>query len=615
MHKSNIGIENAKNVLRSAIAEMPTSAGIYKMIDANQKVIYVGKAKNLPKRVSSYVKIENLTGRLQRMVAQIAQVEFITTTSEAEALLLESNIIKKLQPVYNILLKDDKSFPYIFFDAVHPYPRITKYRGNKRIKGSYFGPFASAHQVKMAIVELQKIFQIRPCTDTFFATRIRPCIQHEIKRCSAPCVSKISEDEYQKAIVMAKDFLSGKSSKVHEKLLNRMDELSLNMEYEKAAQLRDRIKILTAIQAKNTFSDMKNSDVDLIIIARKLDATCIQIYFIRGGKNYGNKTYFPGAAADINTCEIIEKFIGHFYQINPPPKNIVLNHNCESRELLETALSKNAQIKVKIIANTNKKVYKDLVEFGLNNTQLALDKFLRDRIKHEGDLNKVGKLFKINEQISRIEVYDNSHISGTNAIGCMIVYTAEGFIKNEYRKFNIKTTNEADDYTMLEEVLTRRLKRLSIDNKPSLMLIDGGKGHLSTAKKVLEKMGLNDLNIVCISKGIDRNAGREFFHLKDGFSFQLDKHDKTLNFLQTLRDEAHRYAIKSHRHRRSIELKRSSLDLIPSIGHGRKRSLLKYFGSVEGVMQATVTDLVKVNGINKMVAQRIFNYLQNVNTK
>lgn len=598
-------LQNGISIIKEAVAGMPGSPGVYKMLDVHSKILYVGKAKVLPKRVLSYANHTKLSNRLKMMVSQICTIDYIITNSEAEALLLEANLIKSLKPPYNIALRDDKSFPYIMFEDAHEFPRITKYRGNKSTKGTYFGPFASASQVKAAMVELQKVFLIRPCTNAFFASRARPCIQYEIKRCSAPCVGKIERDEYKRSINLAKDFLSGKSSQVHEKLLSSMEAASDLLDFERAANIRDRIKILNAIQAKNTFADLQNNDVDLIAVAKKQDTCCIQIYFIRGGKNYGNKSYYNDNVMDMEEWEILETFISQFYQSNPPPKCIILSHDIPSKKAIEELLGEN----VKLLGSSAKQQILDLIDFGLNNTKEALSKFLKERLKHEADLAQVANLFGIKEQIRRVEIYDNSHISGTNAVGCMVVYTEDGFDKNQYRKFNIKSTNQADDYEMLREVLTRRLSKLTPQNYPNLMLIDGGKGHLSVAMEMLAKLGHEELNIVCISKGPDRNAGREFLHLKDGRSFQLGPRDKTLNFLQILRDEVHRYAIKSHRDRRSKELTRSNLDSVPGIGAKRKVLLLRHFGSFDAIMKASAQDLSRVSGISKLIAEKIFNYL------
>ncbi|MCE2991855.1 MAG: excinuclease ABC subunit UvrC [Candidatus Jidaibacter sp.] len=605
-------IQHGVEIIRHVSGSMPNSPGVYKMIDAADKILYIGKAKLLPKRVSSYANYGKLSNRLKRMIAQIRKIEYIITNSEAEALLLEANLIKNVKPPYNICLRDDKSFPYILFEESHEFPRITKYRGNKAAKGAYFGPFASASQVKIAMVELQKIFQIRPCSDAYFASRTRPCLEYEIKRCSAPCVKKIDTQDYAKLVSLAKDFLNGKSNLVHKRLQEIMDTASNELDYEKAAQVRDRIKILNSIQAKNNFADLQSSDVDLVVVAKKRDVACIQIYFIRGGKNYGNKSYYNDNATEFTENEILELFLGQFYQTNAPPKLVVVSHPCEAAKSLEELLTQKSGEKIKIIANPTKQHLKDLVEFGIGNASASLDKFLKERIKHTESLIHVAKLFSISRPIKRVEVYDNSHISGTNAVGCMVVYTENGFDKNQYRKFTIQSTQEPDDYEMLREVLTRRLKRLNDDNYPDLMLIDGGKGHLSVALEVLEKLGHTELNLVCISKGPDRNAGREFFHTKDGRSFQLDLRDPTLKFLQILRDEVHRYAIKSHRDKRSKELRKSSLDVVPGIGRKRKITLLKHFGSFESIMEASAADLSRVEGISRLTAEKIFNYLHNI---
>ena len=605
------GLKVGIGVIIEQVELMPKQPGVYKMIGANEKLLYVGKAKNLPKRVISYSKYQNLPNRLRRMVSQIIKIETIVTTTEAEALLLEANLIKSLKPYYNISLKDDKSFPYILIENKHDFPRISKFRGKKIIGNTYFGPFASAFNVTNTITELQKIFKVRPCSDNFFASRKRSCIQYQIKRCSAPCVGKISKEDYSKLISEVNDFLSGKSSSIQERLSLEMETASNELEFEKAAIIRDKIKTLSSIQAKNTMADIGFGDVDIIALHRINSKACIQIFFLRGGSNYGNKAYFYDNLDQEQNHEIIENFIGQFYQNKQAPKILLLSEPIKESEVLEEALKNLFGYKIKIMyAKTTK--MKNVVQIALDNAKEALEKRQKEMVKHNDELEKVQKLFNISSEIKRIEVYDNSHVFGSNAVGCMVVYKDYGFEKNEYRRFNIKSTNLGDDYAMLREVLTRRLKKITEENKPDLMLIDGGKGHLSITESVFEELGITDIKFVCISKGEDRNAGREYFHQTGKAAFQLPHQDKTLHFLQVLRDEVHRYAITSHRTKRAKEVRRSVLNEIPSVGSFRKKMLIQYFGSPEAVMNASAEDLVKVRGINKDTAQKIYNHFRGV---
>lgn len=607
-----ISLKKGIEIIKSQVKLMPASAGVYKMLGSNGNALYVGKAKNLPKRVISYSRYEALTNRLRNMVALLDKIEFITTNTEAEALLLEANLIKSLKPIYNISLRDDKSFPYILIEENHPYPRITKYRGKKTIKGSYFGPFASAGSIKQTITELQKIFLIRPCSNSFFASRTKPCLQWQIKRCSAPCVKKISEADYRRSIEQTKEFLSGKSSKIQQDLSHLMEEASNNLEFEKAAYIRDRIKILTSMQAKNSISDIGVGDADIIAIYKNnTGQSCIQIFFIRGGINYGNKVYFQDNISEIAEEEIISTFIGLFYQNKAIPKEIYLNKIPNDHDMIAKALSQLSKHKVTLsIPKLGAKL--DLINFAFNNAKQSLEKMRKEQLKHTTELETLTKLFNLDKTPSRIEIYDNSHIQGSNAIGCMVVFTNNGFEKSSYRKFNIRETKVGDDYQMLREVLMRRMKKLDDSNYPDLLLIDGGKGHLSTAYQVLEELDINNIPIVCIAKGADRNAGREFFHLKDKQPFQLPIHNPTLHFLQTLRDEVHRYAIQSHRGKRIRGLRQSIINDIPGIGLKRKKLLLQHFGSPDAIINASIDDLKRVRGISLLSAKRIYSYLHNV---
>ncbi len=604
-------IQKGISIISEAARSMPSAPGIYKMINTENNIVYVGKAKNLPKRVISYFNIEKLPTRLKRMVASLSRIEYLTTNTEAEALLLEANLIKSLKPKFNIALKDDKSFPYIAIEDNHDYPRISKFRGIKKENHTYFGPFAQAKSVNETIVELQKLFLVRPCTDSFFASRTRPCLQYQIKRCSGPCVNKISKEDYEKSIKQTKDFLAGKNSEIQEKLIHEMEKASERLDYEKAAEIRDRIRLLSHTQAKNKFKTDSISDADLIALYRDDSGCAIQVMFIRNGTNYGDKVYFPIHTEELSDTEVIELFIGQIYQKNAPSRHIMTSIDLTFKEALEQALNKLWNTNCKIIT-ARKEEHKHLLEFVLLNAKEALSRSNKQKAKQLSTLENVAKLFELNKTPSRIEVYDNSHIQGTNAVGCMIVAGPEGFVKNQYRKFSIKTTQglgEGDDYQMIREVLERRLKKLTPDNYPDLILIDGGKGHLNVAREVFEKLGVKDIKYVCISKGPDRNAGREFFHTLERQAFQLEKGDPTLHYLQFIRDEVHRFAITSHRKKRMKETTKSAVSEIPQIGSKRKKLLLSHFGSLERLKEATLEDITRIKGFSKKIAKTIYDYL------
>ena len=608
-------------VIKKYLITMPSSAGVYRMIDKAGKILYIGKAKNLAKRLINYTQTDRLSQRIKTMVLQVDTMEIITTNSEAEALLLEASMIKTLQPRYNILLRDDKSFPYILIEENHQFNRLTKHRGNKSLKGKYFGPFASVRDVNNTISLLQKIFQIRTCTDAFFEARKRPCMLYQIKRCSAPCTNKIDLPDYQDLIKQTLDFLNGKTVSLQANLSKLMENASLNTEYELAATYRDRIKALTAIQARQTFTNLNAQDCDVIALHHELGSYCVQIFFYRGGKSYGNKAYFPAHAEEANISEVLSAFIGQFYQNNYPPKEVIISHDIDHKAAICDALSLIVKYKVKIIipkaGNKSK-----LINLAIENAKAALKSRVNAFEKQQKILSSVKELFKLNVIPARIEVYDNSHIMGQHAVGAMICAKNYGFDKNAYRRFNMnkiapKILKGGDDYAMMKEMLTRRLSRLKQESPeyesevwPDLMLIDGGLGHLSTAHQVLKELDLN-IPLVCISKGPDRNAGREIFHKIDMESFTLPFDEPVMRYLQILRDESHRFAIGSHRIKRDKTLKTSMLDFITSIGSKRKKSLLNHFGSVQAIKEASIEDLIKVEHINKNTAQMVYNYLHN----
>jgi len=614
MDKSSDSLAEGRAVIKRYSNDLPGLPGVYRMIDATGTVLYVGKAKHLKNRVSTYINVAALNTRLQRMIAQTASMEFVTTRSEAEALLLEANLVKKFSPRYNILLKDDKSFPFIFFSGDHEFPRISKHRGAKTKKGKYFGPFVAAGAVNETITLLQKAFHLRSCSDSVFKNRTRPCMLYQIKRCSAPCVGKIKRDDYDALVSQAQAFLSGKSRQIQEELIAEMQDLSLKMHYEKARVIRDRIRALTQVQQQHGLSAVNIGDADIIALARDRDTCCIQLFSYRSGFNYGNRSWFPAHAGSYNDAEIIRNFIGQYYQSHPAPPLILTSHLLEEAALLEEALKLNSDYKIEIV-HPVRGDKRDLIEEASRNAREALARHLLMHATQSVALEGVQKLFGLDDLPQRIEVYDNSHISGTNAVGAMIVAGPEGFIKNEYRKFNIKReeTVPGDDYAMLREVLTRRFKRLQEaaddDSKtPDLVLIDGGAGQVTTATKVFEDLGVQGICYVGIAKGPDRNAGREQFFIPGKEPFQLPENDPVLHYLQRLRDEAHRFAIGAHRDKRSKTMQQSELDSIPFIGPGRKKALLLHFGSARAVAAASIDDIQKVEGISKSTAKVIYDH-------
>ncbi len=603
-----MSLAGGRNIIKKYADGLPHSSGVYRMIDANDNVLYVGKAKSLKNRVMNYVNATALSTRLQRMISLTAKMEIITTRSEAEALLLEANLIKKYSPRYNILLKDDKSFPYIAFSGDHDFPRISKHRGAKSDKGKYFGPFVSAGAVDETITTLQKAFLLRNCSDNIFKNRSRPCLQYQIKRCSAPCVNYISKDDYADLVRQAQDFLSGKSRQIQDELLKDMQAASAAMDYEKAGIIRDRIKSLTQVQQQNKFSNEAIGDADIVAVFRLNDDCCVQIFSFRGGSNYGSKNYFPSNIKEHSNAEILSNFIAQFYQSQPLPKNILVSEKLDDAELLEEAFQLNADYKVNIIY-PQRGEKKELIEEALRNAREALLRHISANLSQKSALQGVKDLFSLEEIPKRIEVYDNSHISGTNQVGAMIVAGEEGFIKNQYRKFDIKNTSisAGDDYAMLREVLTRRFKRLQEEgsNKPDLVLIDGGAGQLSVATQVFEELGIDDIVYAGIAKGEDRNAGREHFFIPGKKAFQLPVGDPVLHYLQRLRDEAHRFAIGAHRNKRSKSMQVSELDAIAGIGAARKKALLHHFGSARAVAAASIEEIGQVEGISKEKAKII----------
>lgn len=608
MKSSEIG----KQVIKKELSLIPKSPGVYKMLNHKGDILYVGKAKNLPNRLQSYINEKNHIIRTERMLSQTYKLEITTTTNESEALLLEANLIKKHKPKFNILLKDDKSFPSIFISNQDQWPQVTKHRGKKEKEGFYFGPFASGGSANWTIKMLQKIFQIRVCDEATFKNRKRPCILYQIKRCSAPCVGYIEKDEYKKSVDDAIQFVSGKSREIQKKLSVQMEEASEKLEYEKASIFRDRIKSLNIIQSSQRINEANLIDADVIAAYKESGKTCIQVFFYRAKQNWGNQSYFPKHDPDQNLSEVMSSFLMQFYENKNVPKSIIINIDIKDKKLIEDALSQKENISV-IITIAKKGSKAKVVALAEKNAKEALDRKIYETNNNKNLFKIIAKKFELKNYINLIEIYDNSHIQGTNSVGAMVTFGEEGFVKKRYRKFDIKTKGaEQDDFAMLKEVLTRRFKRAILETGnfltlPNLILIDGGKGQYSAAKEVLQEFKLNNLPIIAIAKGKDRNSGNEtFFH--NGKSFKFERNDPTLFFLQRLRDEAHRFAINSHRLKRAKGIKRSLLDQIIGIGAIRKRSLLNHFGSAKAVESASFDEIKSVEGIEEKVAKKIYNF-------
>ncbi|MEA3059547.1 MAG: excinuclease subunit [Sphingomonadales bacterium] len=608
-----VGVAAIREVLRT----LPARPGVYRMHDARGDVLYVGKARVLKNRVTNYTQVAKLPKRLQRMVAQTRSMTIVTTRTEAEALLLEAQLIKRFRPAYNVLLRDDKSFPFIMLREDHEFPRIQKHRGARRVKKAhYYGPFASAGSVTRTLNALQKLFLLRSCSDSFFANRSRPCLLYQIKRCSAPCVGRISEQEYAGLVGEAKEFLAGKSTGVQSRLSRSMAEAAEHQDYELAAVYRDRLRALTYIQGSQTVHAEGLGDADVFALACKAGTVSIQAFFIRGGQNWGHRAFFPAHTNDVPEAEVLSSFLVQFYEDLPPPKRILVDREPSDRELLEEALSERAERKV-VIEQPQRGARRKLIEQAARNAGEALDRHLAETTTQGKILRELADTFELADVPKRIEVYDNSHIMGTNATGAMIVAGPEGFRKNNYRKFNIKRpeTRPGDDFAMMREVLERRFGRLEKEDPdrqsgewPDLLLIDGGKGQLSAVCEAMEEAGIFDVPVVGVSKGPDRNAGRETFHLPGGREITLPPNSALLFYLQRLRDEAHRFAIGTHRAKRAKSLTTSTLDEVPGIGPSRKRALLMHFGTARAVKGAALDDLEKAPGISKATARQLYDY-------
>jgi len=602
--------------IRSYLRTLSGSPGVYRMLDARGQVLYVGKARNLKARVSSYARPAGHGARIARMIAETASMMFLTTRTETEALLLEQNLIKQLKPRYNVLLRDDKSFPNILVTGDHPFPQITKHRGAKTRKGDYFGPFASAGAVNRTLNQLQKVFLLRNCSDTVFESRTRPCLLYQIKRCSAPCVGHVSEADYAALVRDAERFLTGRSTKIQEELAAEMEAASAALEFERAAALRDRIRALTQVQSAQGVNPRGVAEADIVALHLEGGHACVQVFFIRGNQSCGNRDFYPRTGAGAGAAEILEAFVAQFYDGKTPPRLVLLSHPVEEPDLLEEVLSDRAGRKVEIaVPRRGEKA--ELVANAVRNARESLGRRMAETAAQGKLLAGLAEALGLEAPPRRIEVYDNSHIQGAHAVGAMIVAGPEGFDKAQYRKFNIRGEDLApgDDFAMMREVLTRRFRRLLKEDPdreggawPDLLLIDGGAGQVSAVAGILAEMGLADMPVVGVAKGLDRDAGKEEFHRPGARPFALRHNDPVLYFVQRLRDEAHRFAIGAHRARRAKTVGATPLDEVPGVGAARKRALLSHFGSAKAVSRAGLADLKAVEGISAALAQRIYDH-------
>ena len=609
-------LETGVAAIRNVLATLPTRPGVYRMQDARGDVLYVGKARSLKARVTNYTQVARMPKRLQRMVAQTRSMTIVTTNNEADALLLEAQLIKRYRPAYNVLLRDDKSFPFILLRSDHLYPRIQKHRGARKAKGNYYGPFASAGEVGRTLNALQKLFLLRSCTDSFFNNRDRPCLLYQIKRCSAPCVDRISPEDYAGLVAEAKDFLGGKATQVQARLGKAMEQASGDLDFEQAAVLRDRLKALTFIQGSQAVNAEGVGDADIFALAAQSGVMGIQAFFIRGGQNWGHRSFFPAHTAEVPEDEVLASFMMQFYEDVPPPRTILVDRLPAECELLAEALCEKAGGKV-VISVPQRGDRARLMKQASRNAREALDRHQAESTTQAKIFREIAELFELEGPPDRIEIYDNSHIQGTNAVGGMVVAGPEGFRKGAYRKFNIKRPKTApgDDFAMMREVMERRFGRAQREDPdreggewPDLLLIDGGKGQVSAVKAVLDEMGIEDVPIIGISKGPDRHAGRETFHFPDGREFTLPVNAPVMFHLQRLRDEVHRFAIGAHRAKRAKAIVTSLLDDVPGIGPARKKALLMHFGTARAVKNAALEDLQKTPGVSRQMAQGIYDF-------
>ncbi|MEP4768082.1 MAG: excinuclease ABC subunit UvrC [Roseibium sp.] len=633
-------VKKGVEVIADEVKRLPNGPGVYRMLDENGDVLYVGKARSLKKRVTSYTRLQGQSNRIMRMILLTTAMEFVVTKTEPEALLLEANLIKRLRPRFNVLLRDDKSFPYILVTGDHEAAAIVKHRGARKRKGEYFGPFASAGAVDRTINALQKAFLIRTCSDSYYENRTRPCLQYQIKRCAGPCTGEISTENYAGLVSEANAFLSGRSQLIKEQLAEQMATASAEMEFERAAIYRDRLTALSHVQAHQGINPHSVEEADVFAIHQEGGQSCVQVFFFRTGQNWGNRAYFPKADKSLEEADILESFLAQFYDDKPAPKQILLSHDLSEQDLLSEALTEKTGRKVEV-ATPKRGEKKDLVAHAVTNAREALGRRLAETSSQARLLKGVAEAFDLAAPPRRIEVYDNSHIMGTNAVGGMIVAGVEGFAKGQYRKFNIKSEDlvPGDDYGMMREVLQRRFSRLlkehprsenpaatkqpegasdteeeaassgpDIPSWPDLLLIDGGLGQLSVVRETLESLGITDVPLVGIAKGPDRDAGREKFFIPGRQSIMLPERDPVLYFVQRLRDEAHRFAIGSHRARRKRDITKNPLDEIAGVGPTRKKALLNHFGTAKAVSKAGVDDLAAVQGISEAIAKLVYDH-------
>ncbi len=608
----NNNLEQGKKIIKDKIPLIPKNPGVYRMISQNGEILYIGKAKNIPNRLKSYVSDSNLPIRTERMLSLTKNLEITTTNNESEALLLEANLIKKHKPRYNILLRDDKSFPYIFIGHKDKWPQLTKLRGKKSRDGYYFGPFASIGSANWTIKILQKIFQLRVCDDTVFKNRERPCILYQIKRCSGPCVGYINEDQYKKSVNDSIDFISGKSRKIQKGLSKDMEQASKDLDFEKAAIARDRIKALTQIQTSQNINQTNLSEADVVSIYKESGKTCVQVFFFRSKQNWGNQAFYPKHDNDDDVKEILTSFLTQFYENKTVPGLIITNTEIKDLKLLEKAFSEKEDKNI-LIKKAKSDDEINISKLAEKNAKQALTQKLYQTESNNNLIEDLTKKFDLNNNINLIEVYDNSHIQGTDSIGALICFGNEGFVKKRYRKFNIKDNNvKNDDYGMMKEVLFRRFSKAIKEKSgslslPELVIIDGGKGQYSVSREILNELGLHDLPILAVAKGKNRNAGEEKIYHKNK-EYILKKNDPLLFFIQRLRDEAHRFAISTHRAKRKKGLTKSLLDQIKGVGKQRKRALLNHFGSARAVESASLNDIKSVEGIEDNMAKKIYDY-------
>jgi len=608
-----------KNIekIKKIIKHSPTSSGIYKMVNEKDQILYVGKARNIQNRLKSYLNLNNLSNRIKRLMNSIKTIEFIITETEKEALLLEANLIKKLKPQYNILLRDDKSFPFIFINHEQKYPQISKHRGKQNLMGKYYGPFATINSLNSTLKILQKVFLLRSCENSIFENRSKPCLLYQIERCSAPCVDIIDQLKYLESVKNAEDFLSGKHSNLQEKLSKIMEQESQKENYEKAASYRDKIKALTQIQSQQNINLQGIKNTDVITISRQGNRSCVQVFIYRAGQNWGNRSYFPKHSEEVNTTEIIERFIVDFYTKYVPPREVLLNHKLSNKKLVASSLLSIYGFKTNFqIPKQGKK--SDIIKYANKNSDLSLKNYISQSLNNTQLLKSLNKVLNLKTEIRRIEAYDNSHLFGKNAVGAMIVFNKNGFDKSSYRKFNIdhNTVKPGDDYGMMKHVLSRRFSKEALKNQkkyynlPDIILIDGGKSHYEVVKKILSEKNLSHIQLISIFKGEGRKETLDKIIYKNKINY-IKNNTAPFYFLQRLRDESHRFALGAHKAKSKRDIKNSELEPIPGLGKNRRKLLLNYFGSIKNIKTASVSDLAKVNGISKLLSGKIYDYFNN----